>query len=75
MTPCYDDVYLGPGGGIKTDPNICDPKTGREIPFVTKQDKAVAMRIAGVRQSVSAERQHGYRNEMYLHRKKYFEVQ
>lgn len=71
MTPCYDDIYLG-GSGLKTDPNIVDPKTLREIPFQTKQDKAIAMKIAGVKQSVSAERQHGYRNEMYLHRKTYF---
>lgn len=68
----YDDVYLGKGGGWKTDPNICDPKTMEPIPFQTKQDKAVAMKIAGVKQSVSAERQHGFRNEEGLHRRKYF---
>lgn len=73
MTPCYDDVFLG-GPGMKTDPNVCDPKTGRPIPFQTKQDKAIAMKIAGVRQSPLAERNHGYRNELYLHPKKYFEV-
>lgn len=73
MTPRYDDIYIG-SGGIKTDPNICDPRTGRKIPFHTKQDKAIAMKIAGVKQSVSAERQHGARNESHLNRKKYFEV-
>lgn len=72
MTPMYDDIYLGPEGGLKTEENICDPKTGREIPFHTKQDKAIAMQIAGVKQSERAERIHGYRNEMYLHRKTYF---
>lgn len=70
LTPMYDDIFLG-GGGLKTDENICDPKTGREIPFITKQDKAVAMKIAGVKQAPSAERQHGYRNEEFLHRRKY----
>lgn len=74
MTPTYDDVYLGGHGGIQTDPNIVHPKTGIEIPFQTKQDKAVAMRIAGVKQAASAERHHGFRNESHLHRKKYFEV-
>lgn len=74
LTPMYDDVFLGKAGGIKTDENICDPKTGREIPFVTKQDKAVAMRLAGVKQAASAERRHGARNEEYLHRATHFEI-
>lgn len=69
------DVYLGgPGGTMRTDPNLCDPKTGKEIPFSTKREKAAVMRYLGVRQADSAERQGGCRNEMYLHRKKYFEV-
>lgn len=72
LSPRYDDVYIGSGGGIKTDENLCDPKTGREIPFHTKQDKAVVMKMLGLRQAESAERQHGSRNEMFLHRKKYF---
>lgn len=72
MSSTYDDVYIGPTGGLKTDPNLCDPKTGKEIPFHTKQDKAVIMKQLGVRQALCAERVHGYRNEMFLHRKKYF---
>lgn len=74
MTPRYDDIYLGPSGGLKTEENICDPKTGQPIPFHTKQDKAIAMKMAGIRQSPRAERDHGMRNEMYLNRKSYFEV-
>lgn len=74
ISSSYDDVYLGGRGGVQTDPNIVHPKTGIEIPFQTKQDKAVAMKIAGVKQAASAERQHGFRNESHLNRKKYFEV-
>jgi len=72
MQTTYDDVYLGPGSGMKTDPNLCDKKTGQEIPFYTKQDKAIVMKQLGLRQALSAERVHGHRNEDYLHRKKYF---
>lgn len=65
------DVYLGNKGGIQTDETLCNPKTGKEIPFQTKREKAAIMRMLNLRQSDSAEHQHGARNEMYLHRKKY----
>lgn len=69
-SPVYD-VYLGPSGGIQTDPNLCDPKTGKEIPFSTKGEKKAIMDRLGVRQAPSAERQHGYRREEYR-KKTYF---
>ena len=65
------DVFLGNGGGVQTDENLCDPKTGVPIPFSTKREKAELMRKLNVRQADCAERQHGARNEMYLHRRKY----
>jgi hypothetical protein len=65
------DVYFGNKSGIQTDPNLCDKTTGKEIPFSSKREKAAIMKHLGLRQSVSAEKQHGARNEMYLHRKKY----
>jgi hypothetical protein len=42
------DVYLGPGGGIKTEENIADPETGEPIPFWSKESKREAMKRAGV---------------------------
>lgn len=62
------DVYLGPSGGIQTDPNLCDPKTGKEIPFSTKGEKKAIMERLGVRQAPSAERQHGARREEFKKR-------
>lgn len=56
------DVYLGSKGGIQTDPNLCNDK-GQEIPFHTKREKAAIMRMLNVKQSDSAEHQHGSRNE------------
>lgn len=68
------DVYLGgPGGTPRTDPNLCDPKTGREISFSTKREKAAVMKYLGLQQARSAERQHGARNETGP-RKTYFQV-
>lgn len=65
------DVFLGgPGGTPQTDDTLCDPKTGKNIPFSTKREKAVIMNMLKVRQSDSAEHQHGSRNE--TKRKTYF---
>jgi hypothetical protein len=65
------DVYLGSGGGYQTDENLCNPKTGVPIPFSTKREKLAIMKMMNVKQADCAERQHGARNEMYLHRKTY----
>lgn len=65
------DMYLGTKGGIQTDENLCGDD-GRPIPFQTKREKAIIAKQLGLRQSDSAERQHGARNESHLHRKKYF---
>lgn len=48
------------------------PEFARPIPFHTKRDKALAMKIANVRQADSAERQHGARNEEGTRRRTYF---
>jgi hypothetical protein len=67
------DVYLGgPGGSTQTDECLCNPETGKPIPFSTKREKAAVMRMLNVKQAECAERQHGARNESHLHRKKYF---
>lgn len=58
-------------GHMIYDPNLCD-KTGKVIPFSSKREKAVIMNQLGLRQATSSERNHGVRNEAYLHRKKYF---
>lgn len=65
------DMYLGTSGGIQTDENLCGDD-GNPIPFQTKREKAIIVKQLGLRQSESAERQHGMRNESHLHRKKYF---
>lgn len=65
------DVFLGSKGGVQTDENLCNPKTGQPIPFQTKREKAAIMRMLNVRQADSAEHEHGSRNEMYLHRRRY----
>lgn len=57
------DVYLGGRGGIQTDENLCNPKTGQPIPFSTKREKAAIMKMLNLRQATSAEHQHGSRNE------------
>jgi len=60
----YDDVYKGDcGKGLTTDPNICDPDTGKEIPYSSPGEKASIMKRLNICQSPSAERQHGSRNE------------
>ena len=65
------DIFLGGKGGIQTDENLCGDD-GQPIPFSTKGEKAAIVKKLGLRQSESAERQHGSRNESHLHRKKYF---
>lgn len=55
------DVYLGGGGGTQTDENLVDPKSGKEVPFSSKREKAEVMKRLGVRQADSAERQGGLR--------------
>lgn len=65
------DMYLGGNGGIQTDENLCG-EDGNPIPFQTKREKSVIAKMLGQRQADCAEKQHGARNEAYLHRKKYF---
>lgn len=65
------DVVMGPGRGLQTCEHIADPKSGQPIPFSSKRTKLAAMKQAGVQQSQSADRYHGYRNEKHLHRKVY----
>lgn len=55
------DVWYGYGSGIHTEENICDPKTGKPIPFYDKQSKAAAMKMAGIREA--GDKVHGARNE------------
>ncbi len=67
------DVYFGKeyiNGALNTEENICDPKTGKPIPFYDKQSKKVAMDIAGVREA--GDKKHGARNEDLLKRRTYF---
>ena len=66
------DVYLGPGGGSKTEENLADPKSGKPIPFSSKTDKAAIMKQLNLKQHPGAERTHGYRNEKYLKGKKIY---
>jgi hypothetical protein len=71
------DVYFNPKDGhIQSDEHIAEKRTGRPIPFWSKRTKLAAMKMAGVRQADSAEKQHGHRNEEHLHwkKKKHFEV-
>jgi hypothetical protein len=66
------DVYLEGNGGIQTNENLCNPKTGEPIPYSTKREKAAIMKMLKVREADSAGHQHGARNESHLHRKTYF---
>jgi len=66
------DIYLGGKGGIQTDDQLVEPGTNNSIPFTTKREKAMILKRLKLKQSVLAERNHGGRNEEYLHRKKYF---
>ena len=60
------DIYLGSRGGLQTDENLCDRKTGEPIPFSTKREKKAIMDKLKLVQHPSAERTHGARNEKYL---------
>jgi len=63
MAPVWlPDVFLGNGKGIKADENLCGDD-GEPIPYQTKREKAVIMKMRGLRQADSAEHQHGSRNE------------
>ncbi len=44
------DVWYGYGSGEHTEQNICDPATGKPIPFSSPQGKLAAMQKAGVRE-------------------------
>lgn len=70
-TCTHDDVYFKSNGGVQTDENLCDPKTGVPIPFSSKGEKAAIMKRLNVRQHESAERHHGARIEPPT-RKTYF---
>ena len=55
---CFDgklakisDVFYGYGSGEHTEENICNPETGKPIPFSSREGKAAAMREAGVREA------------------------
>lgn len=67
------DVWYGYGSGEHTEENICYPKghekEGQPIPFSSRQGKAEAMKIAGIREA--GDRKHGARNESHLHHKTY----
>ncbi len=53
------DVYYGYGSGTHIEENICDPDTGKPIPFSSKQGKWEAMQKAKVREV--GDRVHGAR--------------
>lgn len=64
-TGAVPDVWYGYGSGEHCEENIAYPrgheKEGQPIPFHSKQSKAAAMRLAGVREA--GDRIHGARNE------------
>ena len=70
------DVWYGYGSGTHVEENIAYPngheKAGQPIPFSSRQEKAAAMKIAGVREA--GDRVKGMRNEdmVLKNRKKYF---
>jgi hypothetical protein len=49
--PKVKDVWYGYGSGEHTEENICDPTTGKPIPFSSKQGKWEAMQKAKVREA------------------------
>ncbi len=75
-TPANPDVYYGYGSGTHTEENIAypngHPQAGQPIPFSSKREKAMAMKIAGVREV--GDRVKGMRREDMVpaNRKKYF---
>lgn len=70
------DVWYGYGSGEHSEENIAypngHPQAGQPIPFHDKRSKAMAMKIAGVREA--GDRIRGVRNEDMVpqNRKKYF---
>lgn len=46
--PGVRDVWYGYGSGEHTEENICDPATGKPIPFSSREGKYQAMKKAGV---------------------------
>lgn len=70
------DVYYGYGSGTHTEENIAypngHPQAGQPIPFSSKREKALAMKMAGVREA--GDRVKGMRSEDMTpqKRKKYF---
>lgn len=69
INPC-PDIYLEPGSGYRTNENICD-SNGTPIPYSSKREKKMVMKMLGLRQADCAEKQHGGRLDSYT-RKKYF---
>lgn len=66
------DVWYGYGSGEHSEDNIAypkgHPKEGQPIPFNSRQGKAEAMKIAGVREA--GDKVHGMRHdETALHKK------
>lgn len=59
--PCLSpDVYFdGSKGAFQTDPNICE-KSGQQIPFSSKREKAAILRRLGLREA--GDKEHGSRN-------------
>ena len=53
------DVWYGYGSGTHIEENICDPETGKPIPFSSKQGKWEAMQKARVVEA--GDRHHGAR--------------
>lgn len=75
-TSASPDVYYGYGSGTHTEENIAYPngteKAGQPIPFSSKREKAMAMKIAGVHEA--GDRVKGMRRDDMVpaNRKKYF---
>lgn len=65
----YDDIYTGDcHNGTTTDPNLCDPDTGKEIPYGSPKEKAAVMKRLNVAQHPGAERHHGAMREHTVRR-------
>lgn len=62
------DVWYGYGSGTHTEENICDPETGKPIPFSSRQGKWEAMQKAGVVEA--GDKFHGARTT-YKEKKRY----
>ncbi len=75
-TSASPDVYYGYGSGTHSEENIAypngHPQAGQPIPFSSKREKAMAMKIAGVREA--GDKVKGMRRDDMVkeNRKKYF---